>query len=150
MPDEKIILNNKFVEIGRANKKDKVVSHDSSENRILEKFSRDYNGKVITLKNALGSISITPEHLIYAIKIPAGDAYKRIKGKKKLIPSWYHAEDLKKGDIILYPFSRKEKDTKHLRVILILSRIFEFQFLFPYQSLFSAAFSFFKILFLLP
>lgn len=116
LPNERIILNNKFVEIEKADKDNLVVSHDSSENRILEKSFRDYNGKIITLKNALGNISITPEHLIYAIKIPKEDKYKRNKGKITLNPSWYHAEDLRKGDIVLYPFSKEEKDIKYLTI----------------------------------
>jgi nitrogen fixation NifU-like protein len=116
LPNEKIILNNKFVAIEKANKDDLVLSHDSSQNKILEKFSRDYKGKIIKLKNALGEVSLTPEHLIYAVKIPAEDRYKRINGKKELIPSWYHAENLKKGDITLYPFSKGEKDTKYLTI----------------------------------
>jgi NifU-like protein involved in Fe-S cluster formation len=113
---ENILLNGKFTEIEKAKKDNLVVSHNSSENIILDRFSRDYNGKIITLKNALGNISLTPEHLIYSIKIPAGDRYKRIKGKKELIPSWYHAEDLKKGDIILYPFLKEEKNIKYLTI----------------------------------
>ena len=116
LPDERIILDNKFVEIEKANKDNLIISHDSSENKILEKFSRSYNGKIIVLKNALGSISTTPEHLIYAIKLPTTNKYKRIKGKRELIPSWYHAEDLKKGDIVLYPFSKEEKNIKYLTI----------------------------------
>ena len=116
LPEEKILLNNEFVEIEKASKKDFVFSHDSTENKILEKFSKKYKGKIINLKNLLGEISLTPEHLIYAIKIPNKNKYKRINGKKKLIPYWHHAENLKKGDLILYPFSRKEKDIKYLTI----------------------------------
>ncbi|MCK5624848.1 iron-sulfur cluster assembly scaffold protein [Candidatus Pacearchaeota archaeon] len=93
-----------------------VLSHDSTENKILGKFSREYKGEIIRLKNALGNIFLTPEHLVFAMRIPKGDKFKRNKGKKQLIPSWYHAEYLKKGDIILYPFSRKEKNIKYLTI----------------------------------
>jgi len=113
---ENILLNGKFTEIENAKKDNFVLSYNSSENIILDRFSRDYLGKIIILKNALGKISLTPEHLIYAIKIPVGDKYKRIKGKKELIPSWYHAEDLKKGDVILYPFLKEEKNIKYLTI----------------------------------
>jgi nitrogen fixation protein NifU and related proteins len=116
LSNERIILNNKFIEIEKAEKDNLVISHDCTENKILEKSIRNYKGIIITLKNALGNISITPEHLIYAIKVPKGDRYKRIKGKKELIPSWYHAEDLKKGDVVLYPFSKEEKNIKYLTI----------------------------------
>src|SRR3989339_1710192 len=116
LPEEKVLLNGKFVEIKKAKKEELVFSHDCTENKILSVFSRKYVGEIIKLKNSLGDISLTPEHLIYSIKIPPGDKYKRTNGKQKLIPSWYHAEDLRKGDIILYPFSKIEKEKKHLTI----------------------------------
>jgi len=116
LPEERILLNNQFVEIKEATKKEIVFSHDCTENKILGKFSREYKGEIIRLKNALGKISLTPEHLVFAMSVPRGDKFKRNKGKKNLIPSWYHAKDLKKGDVILYPFSRKKKDIKYLTI----------------------------------
>lgn len=116
LPDEKIFIDGKFNEIKYAEKGKLVLSHKASDDKILGVFSRDYNGNIIKLKNALGEISLTPEHLVYAVKIPDGNKYKRINNKKELVSSWYHAEDLNKGDLVLYPFSKEENDIKYLTI----------------------------------
>ena len=115
-PEEKIYLNNQFQEIKNSKKNDIVRSHDSTENKIIRKTSKNHKGKLITIKNALGKTSLTQEHLIYALKVPKKDKYFRHKGKKTLIPSWYHAEHLEKGDIVLYPINKKVKDIKRLEI----------------------------------
>lgn len=116
LPNEKIFFNDKFKEIKKANKGDLVMSHDSSENKVIDKFSRDYKDKIIILKNNLSKISLTKEHLIYAIKLPKHYKFFRTKNKIKLIPAWYHAEQLEKRDISLYPIPKKVKDIKFLDI----------------------------------
>lgn len=116
LPEEMVFLNEGFNEIKKANKSDLVISHDASKNKIIGKFLRNYNGEIIKFKNQLGEVSLTPEHLVYAISVPKGDKYKRHIGKRNLVPAWYHAEHLKKGDIVLYPFSKKEEDIRHLQI----------------------------------
>jgi nitrogen fixation protein NifU and related proteins len=116
LPKERILLNGKFTGIKKSKKDDLVFSHNSTENKIKGVFSRKYKGKIINLKNSLGKISITPEHLVYSIRLPEENKYKRIKAKQELLPSWNHAEDLKKGDLILYPFSRKNEDKKYVEI----------------------------------
>ena len=68
-------------------------------------------GKTI---NRLGEIKLTKEHLVYAIKVPKRDKYLRTKNKKTLIPAWYHAEQLDKGDLILYSILSEIKDCEHI------------------------------------
>ena len=116
LPDEKIFLNREFISIKNANKKDIVISHDSSENKIIGKHSRNYKDKIITLKNSLGNVSLTKEHLVYAIKLPKNNKFFRTKNKKKLIPAWYHTEDLEKRDLILYPISEESKNIKEIKI----------------------------------
>ncbi len=116
LPKERIMICDEFEEIKKANKKDRVMSHDSNANKILHKSSRNYNGKIVILKNSLGNISLTPEHLVYAIKLPKNIKFFRTKNKQKLIPAWYHAEQLEKRDITLYPIPKEVKDTKFLKI----------------------------------
>ncbi len=113
---EKIFFNEEFNDINNAIKSDIVISQDSSKNKIIDTLSREYDGKVITLKNCLGKISLTPEHLIYALKLPKHYNFFRTKYRKELIPAWYHAEDLKKRDIILYPIYNEIKDIHFLEI----------------------------------
>jgi len=79
LPDEKIYSNNGFIDIKNVEKNDLVFSHNLTKNKILEKFSRNYEGKIIRFKNALGYISLTPEHLIYALSLPIRNKFKRNK-----------------------------------------------------------------------
>ncbi|GBE20237.1 nifU-like protein [archaeon BMS3Abin17] len=116
LPDEKIFIDKEFREIRKAEKNHLVLSHDASKNKIIGKFPRNYKGEIITLRNQLGEITLTPEHLIYSAIIPKGDRFKRIIGKKTLIPAWHHSEQLKKGDIVLYPIPKIKKDIKFLKI----------------------------------
>lgn len=118
LPEEKIFLNNEFTEIKKAKKNDLVLSHLSNKRKIKEILNRNYSGEIVSIKNSLGELNLTSDHLVYAIKLPKKSKYKRIKGKRSLIPSWYHAKHLEKGDIILYPFSKEEKKINYLNLNL--------------------------------
>jgi len=115
-PEEKIHINNKSEEIQLVSLKNKVLSHIGTYNRISRTTTRNYVGKILTIRNRLGRTSITPDHLVLAIKIPKKLKFLRTKNKKLLIPGWYHAEQLEKGDIALYPIPKKEKDLKYIKI----------------------------------
>lgn len=93
-----------------------VFSHDSKYNLITQIHSRNYKGKAIVIKNRLGKLSVTPEHLFLSMKVPKTDYYLRTKNKRTLPIGWYHAEDLQKGDILLYTILKKTKDIKTIKV----------------------------------
>ena len=116
LPKEKIWLNGTFQSINLANKEDLVLSHNGTANKIIGTFVREYNGKIVTIKSAFGEISLTPEHLVYALKLPQKLKFNRNKGKRTLTPSWFHAEDLRKGDIVLYSFPKDEKDLEKIEL----------------------------------
>src|SRR3989344_1352841 len=116
LPKEKIFLNDKFEDIEKSKEKEYVISHKGIKNEINDISSRKYKGKIIKLKNNLGEVQLTPEHLVYAINIPKKDKFKRNEGKLLLTPSWYHAEHLKKGDIILYPIPNEIKNIKYIDI----------------------------------
>lgn len=116
LPEEKIFLNDVYDSISKSKKGYFVVSHDSLKNKIIGRSSRKYNGKIITLKNCLGKITLTPEHLVYAIKLPKHYDFLRNKRKREIIPSWYHVENLEKGDIVLYPKLNEVKDLDFLDI----------------------------------
>ncbi len=116
LPDEKIHKNSENIEISSLTKNQKVLSHNGYYEEIIATSSKQYSGEIITLKNKLGSVNLTPEHLVLAISVPRGDKFLRNRGKRKLIPSWYHAENLKGGDIILYPILKKEENSEFLTI----------------------------------
>lgn len=116
LPQEMIFSNNQFEEIKKSYKDTDILSHDGQRHKITERSSRNYEGKIIILKNNLGKISLTPEHLVFALKVPKHYNFLMTKNKQKLIPSWYHVEDLEKGDIILYPIPKEIKDRKFIEI----------------------------------
>jgi len=116
LPEEKIHKNSENINISDLKENERVLTHTGKFGKIATIYTRDYKEKIIILKNKLGKISLTPEHLIYAIKVPNVDKYFRNKGKRKLIPAWYHAEQLRKNDIILYPILKEEREVENVKV----------------------------------
>ena len=115
LPTEKIHTNPELIQISKLDKTKKVLNHKGGYSQVEETSRRKYNGNITILKNQLGNVSLTPEHLVYAIKLPdKKQKYFRTKNKKKLIPAWYHAENLEKRDIILYPIPKKTEDVKFI------------------------------------
>jgi NifU-like protein involved in Fe-S cluster formation len=93
-----------------------VISHYGNSKNVTKTFKRRYNGEIITIKNQFGENSLTSDHLIYAIKVPSKWIYRHTKYKKSLTPAWFHAENLKKGDICLYPIPNDINNVKYLNV----------------------------------
>lgn len=116
LPDQNIHTNSNINKINNISIQDRVVSHDGMYNSVVRAAKRNYSGKIFIIKNKLGKISLTDEHLVLAIKLPKEDKFLRTKNKKKLIPAWYHACQLKKGDIILYPILKEEKDVDRIEI----------------------------------
>jgi nitrogen fixation NifU-like protein len=114
LPEEKIHTDYELKAISEISGQEKVLSHDGIFHRIKRIVKREYSGKILQIKNKLGTISLTPDHLLLAIKIPKENKFLRTKNKKRLSPAWYHAYQLKKGDIILYPVLKKVRDLKYI------------------------------------
>jgi len=115
-PSQNIHINSGLKEVNIISKRDKVLSHDGKYNFIVGRFKRDYQGGVVEIKNKLGIIKLTPEHLILSIKVPKRNRFLRTRYKKELIFAWHHAGQLEKGDIILYPVPKEEKDLEYLEI----------------------------------
>jgi len=116
LPGQKIHINNDLKEINKISKKDKVLSHNGQYNSVSKTVKRNYKGEILSIKNKLGTISLTPDHLILGIKIPKRNKFLYTQNRKKLIPAWYHAGQLEKGDIILYPILQEEKNLKRIKI----------------------------------
>lgn len=106
-PETLILANANAEEIKDISEGARVLSHDGNYHRIEALYCRPYKGLAyrITINN-LGSVSTTPDHHILALKLGGRDKFKFYKRFK---PDWYCAQELKKGDVVLYPIPRLEK-----------------------------------------
>ena len=122
LPNERIHKNSGVVEISNLEKNQRVLTHTGGYESVVSATSRPYAGKIVTLQNKLGRINITPEHLVFAIKIPKKDKFFRNKGKRQLMPAWYHADQLEKKDLVLYPILDKEENIRFLEINITKKR----------------------------
>ncbi len=114
IPSTKIHINNNLKEIEKIDLNDKVLNHDGKYSKVTKIYKRNYSGKIIEIKNKLGKTILTPEHEVLSVKVPKTDHFARFKNKKKLKVYWYHAEELEKGDLIVYPILKEEKDLEFI------------------------------------
>lgn len=119
------LLSNTLIRTNPAVKKidkfspgERALSHDGKFYPITRIFRPKYNSELVCIKNPLGEITATADHLIYAVQIPrkTDSPFVHIKYKKQIPPSWVHAGDLKKGDIVLYPIPKEIRLTEHLNL----------------------------------
>jgi nitrogen fixation protein NifU and related proteins len=115
-PEEKIHSNLDLVQISDLKKENNIINHFGKQDYINSIISRRYDGHILEIKNKLGRVRLTPEHLVFALSLPKEDKFLRTKWKKTLVPSWHHSENLKRGDITLYPIIRKIKDIKFINI----------------------------------
>lgn len=115
-PETIVHINDDSVKISDIDASKKVLSHDGRFNQVKRKMSRKYSGDIVIIKNKLGTTDLTPEHMIFAIRKPERWIYSYTKYKKLLAPAWYHAGDLRKGDLALYPILKEINDKKFIEM----------------------------------
>jgi nitrogen fixation NifU-like protein len=111
-----IQMNNHYQGIEEVQQKERVLTHEGVYSTVEQRSVRDYSGQVVRLKNKLGSVEMTPEHLVLGMKKPKPQRYNHTRNKKLLIPDWIHANELEPRDIALYPILKVTKDQKYFEV----------------------------------
>ncbi len=117
LSDTMIHTNDKFIGIKDVCSSTKVLGHDGFFNKVQRIISRNYSGSMVLIKNKLGITVLTPEHEVLAVKIPKRWIYSYARGKKTLTTDWYHAEELRKGDLAVYPIVKEVTDRKFIRTL---------------------------------
>ena len=114
--DTLIHVNFDIKRINALSSSNKVLSHDGTYNAITRFYHPKYKGKLINIKNQFGGVTATPDHLVYAIQIPKKSSFANNDYKRKVLVSWVHAEELKKGDICLYPISKEIRKRDYIEI----------------------------------
>lgn len=109
---------------------DRVLSHDGNFYKIKRIFRPLYQNLLVSIKNQLGEITATKDHLIYALQVPRERRkhfFMHTKYKKLLPFSWVHAGDLKRGDIVLYPIPKITRLIKEIKLPVFGKKKFDFR-----------------------
>ena len=107
-PETLVFVNPDVKEIKDIAKGTRVLSHDGGYHFVSKIHERLYKGNMYAIKvTNLGTNFLTPEHHVLALKLGKRDKFL---SSKKRIPDWYCAEELKKGDVVLYPIPGETKD----------------------------------------
>lgn len=125
-PKEVVFCKKSLLPISAVKKGMKVMTHKGRFKRVSKVFKRRYKGDVIKIKPSYfgGSLTTTPEHPYYAIKIYKYCSWtkgtckpvcsSREECKKKVFlgynPEWIQAKDLEKKDVLLYPITKGVRD----------------------------------------
>jgi len=111
-PETLIFGNSSVKEIKDISKDSRVLGHDGYYHEVAKVYVHPYKGKMFNFRiNNLGSAFVTPEHHILALKVGKRDKFITAQ---KSVPDWYCAEELRKGDLVLYPIPKKTNDISEL------------------------------------
>jgi len=112
-PDSLVCMNSNFTPITNVSANLEVLGHDGKYHLIEKMTVRPYKGRMckIVVHN-LGSTVVTPDHNIFALK--ASHILRKYRSRTKCIRDWYAADELEKGDILLYPVPNETIDAEKI------------------------------------
>ncbi|MDP2668892.1 MAG: iron-sulfur cluster assembly scaffold protein [bacterium] len=128
LPSTLIQKNPKMAEIKEAIIGEKVLSHDGKFNSIKRIFRPKYKDTLVKIYNPWGILTATNDHLIFAIQAPRTKSfYLQTKYKKRIMPTWVHAGDLRRGDVALYPIPKIIKPLSKITLPIFPKNKFDFK-----------------------
>jgi len=114
-PDALVCTNGNLTPIMNVSAGLKILGHDGKYHRIEKVVARQYKGKMYRIvAHNLGSTVVTPDHHILALK--ASHFLRKYRSRTKCIRDWYVADELEKGDILLYPMPNETKHTEKIQL----------------------------------
>ena len=132
LPNTYIHLRNKVEKIENINIGDEVITHTGRLKMVKEIYKRDFSGKTYRIIPWYfrEGLTTTPEHPFYIIKSyknclwtkglckPLCSQDKNCKRKyyKDYRPQWVTAQEIEKGDFLVYPRFKEVKDCDKLKL----------------------------------
>lgn len=114
-PATLISCNSSIEEIKTISRGKFVLSHDGMYHEVTRIYRRLYRKPLINIKiHNLGEVFLTPEHHVLALK--ASDLTHKYSQSKKRTPDWYTAQEIRKGDIMMYPIPVEEAELKWIKI----------------------------------
>jgi NifU-like protein involved in Fe-S cluster formation len=88
--------------------REELLGHDGLYHEVDRIFHPQNEKKIVAIGTQFGDLTCTADHLIFGIAVPRGEKYPFVHTKQKMrLPrAWFHASELQKGDIVLYPIDK--------------------------------------------
>lgn len=113
LPDTFIQTNPSSQPVTALRQNDKVIGTDGKMHEVTETMTHIHEGVVYTLRTKyFGETTLTPEHPVLAVR--------RIHKKnhnKEFKSEWIETQDLRKGDYLLYPILKEERERSVLDLV---------------------------------
>lgn len=114
-PSIAVASNPRYQPISRVTPGTRLLGHDSRYHPVERVFSVRYPAtNLVRIRNYLGELVATADHLVYAKQIPATTSYRHHRWKARIPSAWTHAGELKRGDAVLYPLPLEIHSLKKL------------------------------------
>jgi len=145
LPDTLVHVQNGLKNIKSVTKRDLVYTHAGAFKKVTKVFQRPYAGEIIRILPYYFSegIACTPEHPLYALKthkhcatrmsnctVQCGQAKAGRCNRqffKNYRPQWVQANEIEKGDILIFPrFNSKLQDKKEIWIHRTIAKKFCF------------------------
>jgi nitrogen fixation NifU-like protein len=112
-PETLVCTDDGLIPIRDVSVNQKVLGHDGRYHVIEKVIARPYKGKIYRIvADSLGSTVLTPDHHVSALK--ASHIPRKNRLGTKYLRDWYAADELEKGDILLYPVPNEILDTEKM------------------------------------
>lgn len=119
VPSTLVAANPSLRAIKNVETNEKVLGHDSLYHPVERIFRVRYpQSALVKIKNYLGEIVATKDHLIYAKQIPRTSTFRHHAYKQKVPLMWVHAGDLRPGDISLYPLPLEVREVPYITFVV--------------------------------
>ena len=112
---------------------DNVLTHKGRYKRVYKTMKRSYKGKIFTIKyygDGEAKLRVTKEHPLLVCK-----RQKREYRNKHFVPQWLHADQVRRGDYLVYPLLQKEteKEITETETVKMTPINFKRPFIYNYQ-----------------
>ena len=117
-PNESVIINNSISEIKNVTPVSRVLTIDGSYQNISGFMKRKYKGNLVKIRprHFNESVSLTPNHPVYSLKVTKGKGINYFRDFKFSEPKWIPAGELTKEDCVLYPIIKETEDIKKINI----------------------------------
>ncbi len=129
VPTTQIVTTRGVEEIKNIPVGEPLLGHDGAFHPVERIFRPQNDKKIVSIHTQFGDLTCTTDHLVFAIAVPRSImwAFFETKRKMQLPRGWFHAADLQKGDMIVYPIDKTTRDVRSLEIPKLIKKRFDYR-----------------------